>query len=173
MFKPIFSTSSSAHSAPARPETQKNIKPGARHLNTEYRRFQKSVNFSLKRAKMARMSHIEPWKIKELADALEQFAGGLKAFQEPEWAQVFSHYEAECRRFLSADRASPTGKREMKVLVANVRSCFTGSATLKDVVMRAELSGDKMEISRDLVRAKEYLLDLLGELERQTVEFVH
>ncbi len=40
------------------------------------------------------MSHIELWKIKELADALEQFASGLKAIQEPEWAQVFSHYEA-------------------------------------------------------------------------------
>jgi len=119
------------------------------------------------------MNQIEFWKIKELADALEQFAGGLKAIQEPEWAQVFSHYEAECRRFLSPDRASPTGGREIKVLLANVRSCFTGSATLKDVVMRAELSRGKAEISRDLVRAKEYLLDLLGELELQTVEFVH
>ncbi len=39
--------------------------------------------------------------------------------------------------------------------------------------MRAELSRGKVEISRDLVRAKEYLLDLLGELELQTVEFVH
>jgi len=119
------------------------------------------------------MSHIEPWKIKDLADALEQFAGGLQAVQEPEWAQVFSHYEAECRRFLSPARASPTGRREMKVLLANVRSCFAGSATLKDVVMRAELSRDNVEISRDLVQAKEYLLDLLGELELQTVEFVH
>jgi hypothetical protein len=122
---------------------------------------------------MAGMSHIEPWKIKEFADALERFAGGLKAFQEPEWAQVFSHYEAECRRFLSADRASLTGRREIKVLLANVRSCFTGSTTLKDVVMRAGLSKGKVEISRNLVLAKEYLLDLLGELERQTVEFVH
>jgi hypothetical protein len=119
------------------------------------------------------MSHIELWKIKELADALEQFASGLKAIQEPEWAQVFSHYEGECRRFLSPDRATPSGGREIKVLLANIRTCFTGSATLKDAVMRAELSRGKVEMSRDLVRAKEYLLDLLGELELQTVEFVH
>ncbi len=61
----------------------------------------------------------------------------------------------------------------MKILLANVRSCFTGSATLKDVVMRAELSKGEVEISLHLVRAKDFLLELLGEMELQTVEFVH
>lgn len=119
------------------------------------------------------MRQIERWKIKEFADSLGQFAIGLKAVQEPEWAQVFTHFEAECRKFLSSDRTDPTEARDMKMLLRNVRSCFTGSATLKEILRRSELSKDSVDISEGLILAKEHLFEILEELELQAVEFVH
>ncbi len=119
------------------------------------------------------MRPIEGWRIKELADCLHQLALGLRDIQEPEWAQVFSHYEADCRRFLAPVHSRSAEPREMKMFLANIRSCLSDSPSLKDILLQAELSREETEILGLLAISKDALLEILSELELQSIEFVH
>jgi hypothetical protein len=116
------------------------------------------------------MTGIEIWKVGEFAAALHRFAGGLQEFDEPEWARVFFHFETECRtiRF-----HSPSERTQLRTLLANIRSCFSDSGSLRDVTVRAGLLDGNREVSRELISAQTDLMRLLEELDRSTVKFIH
>ncbi len=116
------------------------------------------------------MAGIEIWRLRELATSLHDYAGRLQEFDEPEWARVFFHFEAECRAIVPH---SPNGRIQLRTLLANIRTCFSDSASLRDLSLRAGLMGENREVLHELMSAQTDLLKLLEELDRATVEIIH
>jgi hypothetical protein len=116
------------------------------------------------------MTRIETWKVGEFASALHRFAEGLQELDEPEWARVFFHFDAECRKIIPH---SPSERIQLKTLLANIHSCFSDSGSLKDVTVRAGLLSGNREASQELIAARADLIKLLEELNRSTIEFIH
>jgi hypothetical protein len=108
------------------------------------------------------MQKIEKWRIKELAQVLNQISILLRKGQNAEWANVFSHFAQEADHILQ--------KKELALdslirLIQNIVNCFDEGRTLRDLVLRHENSDKMAELNQEFSQRRNLLLEILTEME--------
>jgi len=116
------------------------------------------------------MQKIEKWRVEELALLFDLLAALLRAGKNPEWANVFSHFDEEAKLILSAG-AFDAGP--VKMLVRNIKNCFGADSNFVTLVLEDEEPLIKNALNLDFVQARARLWNALQEMEKRMVEFVN
>lgn len=116
------------------------------------------------------MAQIEKWRIEELALLLDLLAALLRMGKNPEWANVFSHFDEETRQLMSPSVFDiPPFQR----LVRNIAACFGAGGTFATLVLEDEEPLIKNALNLEFAQARARLWDALQEMEKKLVEFVN
>lgn len=116
------------------------------------------------------MQKIEKWRVEELSLLLDHLAALLRTGKNPEWANVFSHFDKETRLILSAEvfDAEP-----IKRLVRNIKNCLGASSTFATLVLEDEEPLIKNALNSEFAQTRARLWNALQDMEKKMVEFVN
>lgn len=113
---------------------------------------------------------VEIWRIKELGLILQDLSELLKKSNHHDWANVFHHYHMETQNILFGSKFDTN---HLIRLVQNIKDCFQGLSSLKNLMIQVESPGNNEALRQDIERGKARLFKVLEEIERQTTEYVH
>jgi len=116
------------------------------------------------------MQKVEIWKVKELGLILQNLSELLKKSTHHEWANVFHHYHTETQNILLS---SEFNLDHLRRLVQNIKNCFHGLSSLRNLMIQGETPGEDDGLRQDFERGKIRLLKVLEEIEKRTIEYVH
>lgn len=113
---------------------------------------------------------IEKWRIKELALVLNELAELLKTGNNPEWANVFYHFQQEAEIIYS----KPHFDMDLtKKLVRNIKNCFSGFSSFKNNIPSMDSSGKGIKIIKDFCLSKNRLVEILDAIDSLSEEQIH
>jgi len=115
------------------------------------------------------MQKLEKWRVKELALVLKQLAVLLKNGDNCEWANVFFHFHLETQIIINSKEFDLD---QLKKLLINIKSCFSGISSLMNLILRHENSEEKTRLNQDLHQTRARLLKILTEMEILTIEYI-
>lgn len=116
------------------------------------------------------MQKIEKWRLEELALVLNQLSEILKEGNHCEWANVFHHFQDESQKILSKKEFDLDS---LKRLIRNIKNCFQGMSSLKNLVFYDLEAGESTEINHDFQRTRACLFKILEDMEKKTIEFIN
>jgi hypothetical protein len=116
------------------------------------------------------MPKIEKWRVEELSLLLDFLAALLRQGKNPEWANVFSHFDQEARLIISAEMIATA---PVKRLVRDIKNCYGAGCTFAGLVLESEESRTKKALNLEFGRARARLWGALLEIEKRMVEFVN
>ena len=112
---------------------------------------------------------IEKWRIKELALVLFKMAGLLKSGDNREWANVFLHFHQESEQIINSTRLD---LNQLKSLLRNIQNCFFGASSLMNIELCHEKLKVKEQINQELLKTRNRLFKILGEMEEKAIEYI-
>lgn len=113
------------------------------------------------------MQKIEKWRIKELAQVLNQMSQLLREGKNAEWGNVFSHFALE------ANKISEKKKLELSFLIKliqNIVNCFEGGSSLRNLILRHENPSRMTKLNRDFMQRRNLLSEILTDMEAKWTE---
>jgi hypothetical protein len=113
---------------------------------------------------------IEKWRVQELAMVLEKMSELFKDGGNAEWGSVFLHFSQETKRIFGQKIFNP---ESLGKLVLNIRGCFSGLSSLKNIVLVHSDRARMKEINREFLGARGRLLEILDELDARMIELIH
>jgi hypothetical protein len=113
---------------------------------------------------------IEKWRVEELSLLLDLLAALLRLGKNPEWANVFFHFNEETELILSAG-AFDIGP--VKMLVRNIKNCFGADGNFVTLQLEDAEPLIKNALNLEFAQARARLWNALQEMEKRTVEFVN
>lgn len=116
-----------------------------------------------------RLQKIEKWRIEELSLVLKKIDELLRKGNNSEWANVFHHYYEESRFIIASEEFSLA---QVLKLVKNIRNCFSGVSSLRNIVLWHENNEEKMWINEEFPQLRTRLLKIIGDIEERSVEYV-
>lgn len=113
---------------------------------------------------------MEKWRVEEISLLLDVLAALLRTGKNPEWANVFSHFDKEAHLIISAEAfdAEP-----IKRLIRNIKNCFAAGSTFATLVLDDENLMAKNTLNLEFAQARARLWNALLEMEKRMVEFVN
>lgn len=116
------------------------------------------------------MQKVEKWRVEELALVLSELTDLLKAGENREWANVFSHYHDETQK-IAANTEFDSGL--LSKLVRNVRDCLHGSSSFTKIALRHDNPKEEQKLNQALYLTRARLLKVIKDLEERIVELIH
>ena len=116
------------------------------------------------------MQKVERWRLQELALILKKMAELLKKGENNEWANVFAHFLVETQDTLTRQTQDV---EVLKRLVYNIKNCFSGMSSFKNLVLRHDNSVEMSRLNQAFLDEKLQLLEALRELEKGMAEYRH
>jgi hypothetical protein len=115
------------------------------------------------------MQKIEKWRVKELALTLNELSLLLKAGNTRDWANVFSHFYDESQKIISKNEFDLDS---LNKLVKNIKNCYFGSSSFKNIILRHENSEENARMNQNLYLTRAGLLKILMDLEDRLVDYI-
>jgi len=115
------------------------------------------------------MQKIEKWRVKELALVLNELCLLLKAGNNRDWANVFSHFHDESQKIISKNEFDLDS---LNKLVKNIKNCYFGSSSFTNIILRHENSEENARMNQSLYLTRSGLLKILMDLEGRLVDYV-
>ena len=119
--------------------------------------------------KMVRQK-IEKWRLEELALVLNQLIELLKKGDSREWANVFYHFQLEAQKIISGLEFD---LELLKKLIQNIKNCFLGVSSFKNLILWDIESGENAKINQDFKRSRARLIRILEDMEQRTTEYIN
>lgn len=116
------------------------------------------------------MQKVEKWRVEELALVLSELTDLLKAGDNREWANVFSHYYDETQKIVAKTEFDSS---LLSKLVGNVRDCFHTSSSFTKIALKHDNPKEEQKLNQALYLIRARLLKVLKDLEERIVELVH
>ena len=116
------------------------------------------------------MQKIEKWRIEELALMLNELAVLLKTGNSREWANVFVHFHDESQNIISKEEFDLDS---LNKLVKNVKNCFFGNSSFKNIVLWHENSEMKRKINLNLYLIRARLMKILMDIEDRAIVHIN
>jgi len=116
------------------------------------------------------MQKIEKWRLEELTLVLDRLSGLLRKGDHCEWANVFHHFQEESHKILSKKEFDLDSSKR---LIRNIKNCFQGVSSLKNLVLRDLEYGESGKINHDFQRTRARLLKILEDMDKRTIEFIN
>lgn len=113
---------------------------------------------------------IEKWRLDELAIVLNHLSELLRKGDNCEWGNVFYHFHIEAQNIIS--------NREfdlelLKKLIQNIKNCFLGLNSFKNLVLWHKNSGENEKVNQDFQHSRSRLFKILEDMEQQTIEYIN
>ena len=112
------------------------------------------------------MQNFEKWRIQELMLVLQRLSQTLKRGNNPEWANVFAHYQGIFMK-------GHFDLREIKKLVRNIYNCFIEGKSFTNLVFQLENQEEAESLNNDLYEYRVRLYQILNEMEERMTEYIH
>lgn len=116
------------------------------------------------------MQKIEKWRVEELVLVLSELADLLRMKNQPEWANVFAHYQFEASRLLIKN---PFDLPEIKNLLKNIRYCFSSIDTSHSSPFSSENQRTERSSQAELLTLRNRLIRIIDEMESRIREYIH
>lgn len=113
---------------------------------------------------------IEKWRLEELALVLNQLIELLKKGDSREWANVFYHFHLEAQKIISGLEFD---LELLKKLIQNIKNCFLGVSSFKNLILWDIESGEDAKINQDFKRSRARLIRILEDMEQRTTEYIN
>ena len=116
------------------------------------------------------MQKIEKWRVEELALVLNELADLLMKGENPEWANVFSHFHLESKKIITKQKFNLDS---LKNLVKNTKNCFYGGSSFINIELHHDDLEKRKRINQDLRLTRARLLKILSDIEKRVIETVN
>lgn len=113
---------------------------------------------------------MEKWRVEEISLLLDVLAALLRTGKNPEWANVFSHFDKEAQLIISAEAFDV---EPLKRLIRNIKNCFAAGSTFAALVLDADDPLTKNTLNLEFGQARASLWNALQDLEKRMVVFVN
>jgi len=116
------------------------------------------------------MQKIEKWRLQHLSHVLLKISDLLTEGGNGEWGNVFKHFHHEAQHLATAGDLKLDGLHRF---ISNVKNCFSGSSSLKNLTL-SHKNAEKTEfLNRDYFKEKAMLQRILNEIEEISHEYKH
>lgn len=116
------------------------------------------------------MQKIEKWRLQELSLVLHNLSELLKKGDNREWANVFGHFHHELQKIILKKELD---LEPLKRLIYNIKNCFIGLNSFKNLVLWHLNSKEKAKINQEFQHSRARLLKILDDMEQRTIEYIH
>ena len=107
------------------------------------------------------MQKVEKWRVEELALVLNELTVLLRAGNNSEWANVFSHYHKE----FDSD--------SLDKLVNKIKYCFDKNSSFMNIGLKHDNPKEEQKLNQGLYLTRARLLAVLRDMEERITEHIH
>ena len=108
--------------------------------------------------------------MEELALVLNELVLLLKTGNSFDWANVFSHFHDESKKIISKNEFDLDS---LNKLVKNIKNCFFGGSSFRNIVIWHENLEEKTRINQGLYITRARLLKILMDIENNIRDYIN
>jgi len=116
------------------------------------------------------MQKVEKWRVEELALVINELVVLLKAGDNNEWANVFSHFHGESKKIVSQKEFDSDS---LNKLVKNINNCFHRSSSFTNIALKHKNPKEEQILNQALYLIRARLLKVLKDIEERITEHIH
>jgi len=116
------------------------------------------------------MQKVEKWRVEELALVLNELTVLLRAGENSEWANVFSHYHDESKNIVAKKEFD---SESLKKLVTNIMNCFEKNSSFMNTALKHENPKEEQKLNQALYLTRARLLTVIRDMEERIIEHIH
>jgi len=116
------------------------------------------------------MQKVEKWRVEELALVLNELVVLLRAGENSDWANVFSHYHDESKNIVAKKEFD---SESLKKLVTNIMNCFEKNSSFTNIVLKHENPKEEQKLNQALYLTRARLLTVIRDMEERIIEHIH
>jgi hypothetical protein len=94
----------------------------------------------------------------------------LRAGENSEWGNVFSHYHDESKK-LAAKKEFDSDS--LKKLVTNIMNCFDKNSSFTNITLKHENPKEEQKLNQALYLTRARLLTVIRDIEERITEHIH
>jgi len=115
------------------------------------------------------MQKIEKWRIQELSLIFRKISDLLIKGGNPEWANVFSHFQQESQKIISKKEFD---EDLLHKLIINTKNCFSREHTFIHMELWHEDPKTKVSINQEFLLTRARLLKIITDINNKMIELV-
>ncbi len=119
---------------------------------------------------MENMQKIEKWRVEELSLVLNELTVLLKAGNNSEWANVFSHFYDESKIIVLNKEFD---SNSLNKLVKNITNCFERNSSFTSIALKHKNPKEEQKLNQALYLTRARLLRVLKDMEERIIEHIH
>lgn len=116
------------------------------------------------------MQKIEKWRVEELSLVLNELAVLLRAGENSEWANVFSHFYDESKAIVAKKEFD---SNSLNKLVKNITNCFERNSSFTSIALKHKKPREEQKLNQALFLTRARLLRVLKDMEERIIEHIH